>query len=104
MGDYEYDNWLFITLDSFPTVGQCVQAIATYAPSYGGTKQKDHVHEFCKQILEVWQKTVKFISLTNMNNHLKYYACKVQKAKGSRRVNMKNWYNDSNKLFDLCIC
>ena len=123
MGDYEYDH-MFITLDSLQTVGECVQAITTYAPSFGGAKQKDHVHHFCKHILEIWQKAfgrdveiqassslnvdvseVKFISMTTlkkrMTNHLKYNATKGQKAKRSNCDNMKNWYDETKQLFYL---
>ena len=44
--------------------------------------------------------SLKYVKV-KLKDQVKIYATKVQKAKGKRQINMKEWMKQSNKLFNL---
>lgn len=49
--EYDYIDWSFTLLEFIPAIREWVQAIVNHAPSYGKTKQKDHVHQFSLKLV-----------------------------------------------------
>ena len=99
------DLWTYLLLERLPTSSECVQAIVSVSPLFGSKKQKDVVHQFAtilhgKSFTDQYVVILRTVKM-KLTSHLKNYSSKVQKAKGSKRKNMKNWFKESNELFDL---
>ena len=71
-------------------------------------KQQDVAYRYATLLHNVWIKSFSekyVICLTALKKkligHLKNYSNKVQKAQGSKRINMKIWMRNNNQLLDL---
>ena len=102
------DLWTYLLLEHLPTESECVQAIVNVSSLYGSKKQKDTIQNFACSLHNMWVQsftekhviTLKYVKV-KLTDQVKIYATKVQKAKGNRQLNIKEWMKQSNKLFDL---
>jgi hypothetical protein len=107
--EFDYDDWLYTMLDKLPTMAECVQCINQHAPTYGSSKQKDHIHQFSLRLIDLWKRAfcrdTNFLTVRGIKDKLdremKRYSTKVSKAKGSRRSNMTAWKTETNNLFNI---
>ena len=104
----EPDLWTFVLLHRLPTICECVQAVATVAPSFGGKKQDEAITNFSISLRELWVKSFgeeyivcRKTVTTRLKKHLKVYASTVQKSHGSKRANLKKWKIQHTGLLDL---
>ena len=103
-------QWINMPNDRLPTITECVLSIVAVSPTNGTPKQSQSIGEMSAWLHTLWAKSFDDDKIQTrqairkkLTQYLKSYSSMVQKKKGSKRLNFKDWQSAKNtrELFDL---